>query len=291
LQLAAGLVGFNYPIGYGGLIRELLEVRLDKHETLTDWRRRPLTPSQVRYAFDDVRFLLPLADKLTRRLHRHHRGEWMVEECASLVRRSLGEEPGIERWRKLKGVASLDRKRLAIVREIYFWRETAAARFNRPARQVLRDDLIAEIARKNPHKVHDIEVIRGIPKREAADILAAVQAARSLPPEQLPTATVRDDDPAQVGLAVGLLAAVLGDVCARQKLAASLVGSNNDLRELVRATKSGRPVPVGNALSQGWRASAVLPHLLDVLQGRRAIRLGNLHDDAPFDYPDVEGSG
>ena len=68
VQIAAGLVGLTYPIGYAGLVHDLLGQRMTKGETLTDWRRRPLTPAQMRYAFDDVRFLLPAWKKLTDRL-------------------------------------------------------------------------------------------------------------------------------------------------------------------------------------------------------------------------------
>src|SRR5918912_1082971 len=49
LQLAAGLAGFPYPLSHGALVGQLLGVRLAKGETLTEWRRRPLTPEHVRY--------------------------------------------------------------------------------------------------------------------------------------------------------------------------------------------------------------------------------------------------
>src|SRR5438105_4035945 len=73
IQLAAGLVGFSYPMGYAGLVQDLLGFRMTKGETLTDWRRRPLLAAQVRYAFDDVRYLLPAWKKLTDRLRRNDR--------------------------------------------------------------------------------------------------------------------------------------------------------------------------------------------------------------------------
>src|SRR6266404_4207568 len=60
LQIAAGLVGLAYPLSHGALVSQLLGIQLPKGETLTEWRDRPLTPAQVRYAFDDVRYLLPL---------------------------------------------------------------------------------------------------------------------------------------------------------------------------------------------------------------------------------------
>jgi ribonuclease D len=57
LQIAAGLVGYEYPAGYGSLMSKLLGVRAQKGETRTDWRKRPLSPQQLDYALDDVRYL------------------------------------------------------------------------------------------------------------------------------------------------------------------------------------------------------------------------------------------
>ncbi|MBY0456021.1 MAG: ribonuclease D, partial [Gemmataceae bacterium] len=116
VQIAAGLVGMTYPIGYAGLVHDLLRQRMQKGETLTDWRQRPLTPAQVRYAYDDVRFLLPAHRKLTERLQRYRRTAWAREEFASFVRKATGEDGTQERWRKVKGIGALDRRGLAVVR-------------------------------------------------------------------------------------------------------------------------------------------------------------------------------
>src|SRR5919204_4254244 len=76
LQIAAGLVGLPYPLGHAALVGQLLGVQLAKGETLTEWRDRPLTPQQIRYAFDDVRFLLPLWQRLSGRLEELGRQDW-----------------------------------------------------------------------------------------------------------------------------------------------------------------------------------------------------------------------
>src|SRR5205085_2746950 len=76
LQIAAGLVGLPYPLGHGTLVSQLLRIHLAKGETLTEWRERPLTKSQIRYAFDDVRYLLALWQKLQRRLAQRGRLAW-----------------------------------------------------------------------------------------------------------------------------------------------------------------------------------------------------------------------
>jgi ribonuclease D len=288
LQLAAGLCGLVYPLGHGPLVSQVLGARLAKGETLTEWRRRPLTPEQVRYAFDDVRFLLAAWEKLAARLTRFDRMEWAREEFARLALLTDPEDPATEeRWRKLKGIGSLDRRRLAVVRALFEWRELCAEERNRPARSIVRDDLLVEIARRNPSRPRDLQVVRGLHHRDLDAIVAVVQEARQVPLEQCPEAVGRIEDPPQLNLVANILISVLGDLCIRRKLAANLVASNTDLRTLVRARMAKEPMPDGFLLMRGWRAQHVLPDLLAVLEGRRAVRIDDLTKDAPLDYADV----
>lgn len=286
LQLAAGLAGLPYPLGHGPLIGQLLGIRLTKGETLTEWRRRPLTPEQIRYAFDDVRHLLRAHERLTQRLTRMGRIDWAREEFSRLTRLAGPEDPALEeRWRKLKGIGSLDRRRLAVVRALYQWREERADRFNRPARTIVRDDLLVEIARRTPSRARDLQVVRGLPARDLDAIVEVVQQAKLLPLEQCPTLPEREQDPPQLALVSSILIAVLGHRCARDKLAQNLVASNNDIRELVRARLAGEPFP-DLPLTSGWRAQHILPELLDILEGRRLVRVANVHSETPLELRD-----
>jgi ribonuclease D len=282
LQIAAGLVGQGYPLGHGALVQQLLKVQLAKAETLTDWARRPLTRQQIQYAYDDVRYLLPLWRQLTKRLDKLGRGAWAAEELRASIRRALVENPAVERWRKLRGLGSLDRLRLAIVRELYAWREEIAERQNRPARTVVRDDLLVEIARRNPQKERDLGVLRGLPRQDHSAILDAVRRGREVPPDQWPTLPERDNDPPQIGLVNNLLLAVLGDLCARSSLTPGLVATSSDVKLLVRARFQRTELPAESALTRGWRAEAILPTLLAVLDGRRGVRVANVRAAAPF---------
>jgi len=284
LQIAAGLVGLNYPIGYGGLVHDLLGHKMSKSETLTDWRRRPLLPAQVRYAFDDIRFLLPAWKKLTERLKRLKRIDWAREEFVTAVRRATGdEESPVEKWRRLKGIGRLDRRQLAVARELHAWREEFAARVNRPARQLLRDDVLVEIARRSPVRADDLASYRGVPRGEVESILEAVRRARALPVHDCPSLEPREADPPPVVLLANLLGVVLSDWCARNKLAANLVASGSDLRALVRHHVTGDPLP-DIPLAGGWRATAVLGELTAVLDGRNALQVRNPRSAAPLGF-------
>jgi ribonuclease D len=291
LQIAAGLVGMVFPVGYGMLVGEVLGQRLAKNETLTEWRTRPLTRAQVRYAFDDVRYLLPLWRELNGRLEKLGRLDWAQEDFARMCTASTPEEPGAAspaegKWRKLRGAGSLDRRRLAILREAFRWREDEAERVNRPARTVLRDDLLVEIARRSPKSDRDLHVVRGLARRYAGPLWEAIERARALPAEELPLPAEREQDPVQVGMVANVLGAALADFCNRERLAPNLVATGQDVKLLVRARLLGLPAPAESLLSHGWRGRHVLPHLEALLDGRRSLTIADVRSETPFAYHD-----
>ena len=79
-QLAHAFVSDSYSLGYQNLVATLLGVDLDKHETRSNWRRRPLSDEQIRYAVEDIRYLLPMHDALTESLSSQGRLLWFEEE-------------------------------------------------------------------------------------------------------------------------------------------------------------------------------------------------------------------
>ncbi len=291
LQIAAGLVGYSYPLGHGPLVSQVLGKNLPKGETLTEWRTRPLTAAQVRYAYDDVRYLLAVWERLAGGLDKLGRGEWARTEFARLRDQSTltdaGLAPGTDRWRKLRGAGALDRQRLAVLRELYDWREQLAAHFNRPPRTLVRDDLLVEVARRNPRSARDLQHVRGLAKRFLDDMIEAVERGRNVPAEDRPHLTERDVDPPQLTWLVNVMNAVLADFCTRSHLANSLVATSQDMKLLVRSRMQGRELPGDTLLTQDWRAEYVLPHLLAVLDGRRDIRIADVRSQTPLECRDL----
>lgn len=292
LQIAAGMVGLAYPLGHANLVYQLLGISLSKTETLTEWRDRPLTPQQIQYAYDDVRYLLKLGGELRRRLNELDRSAWAKEEFERLAVWAADDETPQEKWRKLRGLGSLSRRQLALVREIYQWREDTAARLNRPPRTLCRDDLIVEIARRNPTKDKDLQVIRGLARRDAPSILEAVERARALPIQDCPTAVPRDIDPPQVTLLGNLLSAVVHHLCGELQLAPGIVTTANELRQLARSYVLGETPREGTLLNDGWRRDHIRKVLTAVLEGKLALRIAAAGAPSPLELvPAVDSSG
>ena len=70
VQYAAGFCSNEFPASYGSVVGKFLGKQPMKGEQRTDWRRRPLTDAQINYALEDVRYLLPLFDRLTEMLNK-----------------------------------------------------------------------------------------------------------------------------------------------------------------------------------------------------------------------------
>jgi len=285
MQIALGFLGHTYPISYAGLVHEVLGVRLNKGDTLSDWRRRPLSDSQLRYAYDDVRYLIPAYDLVHARLKKLKRLEWAAEEFAIAIKRAIGGDDGtVERWRKIKGIGGLNRKELAVIRAVFGWRDRVAERWNRPARTVLRDDFLVEIARRGARSLDDLAELRGIPSKELEPIREAVRSALKLPAAEYPLEIESEYDPPQVATLGALLNVVLGDTCARIKLAPSLVCSSQDLKDLVRARQPGIALPADSPFADGWRREAVLPVLDSLLDGKLQVRVANPTATDPLEF-------
>ena len=178
VQVAAGLTGIEYPAGFGALVHKILGQSSPKHETRTDWRRRPLSKRQIEYALDDAAHLHPMCEALEARLRELGRLEWLEEEMADW-KEELHRAAGQERWRRVSGQTGLDARSLAVVRELWKWRDAEARRRDQPARRVLRDDLLVELARRQTADVKRIRAVRGMERgdllRRAGGIAAAIQ--------------------------------------------------------------------------------------------------------------------
>jgi len=117
VQIAAGLVGYSYPLSHTNLVHQLLRATISGSETRTDWRRRPLSPPQVKYALDDVRFLLSMEDKLRADLDRLGRGWWAEAEFADYLK-TIEQRADQDRWRRLPGLHQLNRRSLEAARRL-----------------------------------------------------------------------------------------------------------------------------------------------------------------------------
>ncbi len=284
VQIAAGLAGAEYPAAFGTLISKFLGHSPPQHETRTDWLHRPLSKRQIEYALNDARYLPPLRDVIGGRLGELGRSAWMEEEMAAWcgqIERSLAQE----RWRQMSGLAGLNARALAIVRELHRWRDAEAQRRDQPVRRVLRDDLLVELARRGSSEVKRIRAVRGMERgdlqRRLGEIATCIQRGLDLAENECPPRIPRDQMP-QLSVLGQFLFAALGSICRQAHMAPNLVATPNDIRELIvfRSAGGGEAPP----LARGWRAEVVGHLFEDLLAGKLSVRITDPKSDHPLAF-------
>ena len=284
VQIAAGLVGMSYPLSLSNLAWQVLGVSLSGGETRTDWRRRPLSEGQVQYALDDVRYLLEISDNLIKRLSKLGRQAWAELEFEEFVQ-SIERRADEERWRRLPGLNQLSRRSLEIARRLSEWREDEARRQNRPLRQLLRDDLLVAIAKRQPNDRRSLEALRDFNRpallNRSDEILRALEDARAVPEDQLPESAPKYDEPPGLSTVSNLLSAALSQCCAQNEIAGALVANVADIKQLIRWHLDGEPEENIPLLLQGWRADLCGRLLLNILHGRIALRVADPNSEFP----------
>jgi len=145
-MLAARLLGVR-QFGLSHLVEHYLAVKLEKGAQKANWAMRPLTPRMEAYARNDTRYLKPLSDRLKSELDARGRLAWQQESCARLIADSTRQHPADTDavWR-VKGSHLLGRPALAVLRELWRWREAEAIAANKPPFFVMSHQALVDIA-------------------------------------------------------------------------------------------------------------------------------------------------
>jgi ribonuclease D len=225
---------------------------------------------------DDVRHLAAMRDRLRARLEELGRLSWLDAEMAAW-QDDVEATRNRERWWKVSGVSGLSGRSLAVVREVWRWREGEAERRDWPAKRILRDDLIVELAKRRTADPKQIRALRGLERgdlqRALPQLGEAIAAALALPDAECPKLLQREMPP-QLNLLGQFLSSALTSICRSAAVAPSIVGTASDVRDLIAYHlrmgdfSDGPPI-----LGQGWRAEVVGQLIEDLLSGQVAIRI------------------
>lgn len=292
VQLAAGMMGLEYPASYGNLVSKLLSRKVDKGETRTDWMRRPLSKRQIDYALSDVVHLGALYEVVSENLDKLGRRHWFEEEIDEW-QSALEKTESEPQWRRVSGITSLNRRALAIVRELWIARDQEADKKNRSPKRVLPDDLIVELAKRGTPEQDRLRAIRGFESRVSRSMVgpigAAIKRANELPENKLPKRMPRGKT-MNLGLLGQFLTTALNVVCKSESIAPNIVGTAQDVRTMAAWRLGMIELKSKPELATGWRSEIVGQLIERVLDGTIAIRVDDPKAENPLrlEYLDAD---
>lgn len=188
-RVAAQLL--NEPaIGLAALLEKYLGISVDKKFQRADWSIRPLLPGMLEYAAADTRHLPLLRDRMHDLLVAAGRWSWAVEEFERQASVHWEPEDPSFAFLRVKGAGKLRGRPLAVLREVYDWRDATARTLDRAAFRVINPDVLLAIALAAPGNIEQLREIKGISpgqaERYGADLLQAVARAVVLPESAWP---------------------------------------------------------------------------------------------------------
>jgi ribonuclease D len=273
-QIAAGLVGLPYPVSLAKLVGELTGAKLGKSLTFSHWDQRPLSTMQLRYAADDVRYLLAVYDELKRRAAALGHLEWALAESEAMCQVSeFGFDPDTA-YLRVRGATSLPPRNLGVLRDLTVWRDRCARHHDLPARAFLKDEILIDLSRQPVKSTDHLARVKGLPRpvehEYGTQIVEVTTAALATPEAALPRPSDYEPLPS---------ARFRGDAfwAAAQCLATgasidpALLTSRQEIGELHRRLDAGDAID-DMRITTGWRHDALGGPLVDLYRGQRTLQ-------------------
>lgn len=191
---AARLVGAK-KFGLGDILSQYFDVEVDKRHQLDDWGERPLPKDSLLYAQMDTHYLHELRDILHDELDELGRLEESQEVFQDILRIEIKPRDfDPEGFWKIGKPHSLNRRQMALLKELYILREVLAEEEDQPPFKVLSNKALVNMARQKPINYQGLQDIKGLgPKpirRYADEIIEAIEKGRS---SKVPKQPPRDD--------------------------------------------------------------------------------------------------
>lgn len=182
--VAARFLGMASP-NLASVLETFLGVAIAKSQKLqrSNWALRPLNALAMEYAASDVRYLTRLAGELRRRLVEVNRLEWFLEECRRLeqIRYSPPEFPE-DAFLRIKGSDGLKPGALAVLKELFAFREVEARRLDWPPFRVMRNETLLFLAQRPDVPLADVPGLSPwLIERAAERLRAAIDRGRRGP--------------------------------------------------------------------------------------------------------------
>ena len=178
--------------GLRDILAEELGVQVTKRYQRANWGKRPLPPDLLDYARLDTHYLLPLRDRLAEALQLAECWEEAREACERMTDvdpHDNGFDP--EGYWRISNVRTLTPRQMAIVRELYLYRDTQARRLDQPPFKIFGDKTLLAIAQESPSDLRAPSELPGLTpskiQRYGEGLLSAVARGRCAPIPRRPT--------------------------------------------------------------------------------------------------------
>lgn len=182
--MLAGRILKYEQIGLAAMLETEFGIVLDKRFQRANWAERPLSDEQKAYARLDTHYLIELRNRLNEVLEEKGLSALAREDFERMTKVHAGipENDNAHFW-KLAYKQFLDQRQMAVLYELYQYRDRVARARNKPVFKVMGDKTLLDIAEKLPTSRDELLKLFGVNQRTVSmhggEILAAIQRGQA----------------------------------------------------------------------------------------------------------------
>ena len=140
VQIAEKIINNLDVKSYSYLVEKYINLSINKSETNSNWMKRPFSNNQLKYASEDVEFLIDIYTKQNKLLDKKGK----LKEAFYLSKEEAGlgnQELYISRLQKIRDKSEIDEK-------IFMWREKLAKKKDIPTSFILSDKKLKKLSKR-----------------------------------------------------------------------------------------------------------------------------------------------
>ena len=186
-QIAGAFLGWGFTMGLQRMLEKVLDIKIGKAETTSNWLQRPLTKKQEMYAALDVAYLAEVCLQQVELMQSRDCYAWFLEDSVKGLEKIANVDNTREcddyylRFSQMWNIADY---KLVALKEISRWREAESRRKNKPRNWVLKNQSIISIINQwpiNKDQLSRVDDIKADNLREDAQpILDILSSAKQL---------------------------------------------------------------------------------------------------------------
>ncbi len=272
-QIAAGFIGYSYPVSFANLLQGELRVRLDKGSAVSDWESRPISKKQLQYALNDVLYLEQLWIKMAQKLRDKKRETWLTEEFNKM---QSAEYYAIDRNKEFLTNSMLNKinnnEKLFLLR-LYRWRIDIAEKKNQPKERALQKKYIAHIVKAVKGGKESLLHNRLLPDhvvQKNAKVFLAMFEEPITTEEQEIMDSISQNAPVKprIDAVMDILYLGIKIICSEQKVAPELVINRSNYKRMKWDLDY-----FDESLNQTWRHQLLGDNVINSIQNRTKLKI------------------
>jgi len=236
-QFALQLLGEGNCVGFANMVKQILEIEIDKSESRTNWLQRPVTTKQLDYAASDVFYLLPCFEHIYKQISEKGLTHIVLEESQLVIEKRSYELPDELLYQDIKNAWQLKPRDLAALQLLAPWRRGKAKTKNLALNFVLKEQNMIEIARRRPTNISSMRNIPGVEamevNRSGKEILNLIEKAKSVDIEACPEKLLRLIDYPHYKRAAKDIATKIKQVASTTEIPADVFASKKQINQLI----------------------------------------------------------